>query len=70
MKNLPYGLVYDELDVADQIVWHPKKEELNSTEQFFAKVFGGLVDYMRSIDEKSAIAQYTADQIIEMVKKP
>ena len=66
--KLPAGMTYDDLDLVDQIVWHPKKKQLSDYQQFTIKTIAAAIDWMRDTNNKIDISTVTVDDLIEIGK--
>ena len=65
--SMPEGMVYEDLDLVDQIVWHPKKKELTDWQQFRIKMVAAAIDLLRETDID--VYNVTVDELIELAKK-
>ncbi len=64
--SMPEGMVYEDLDLVDQIVWHPKKKELSDWQQFRIKMVAAAIDLLR--ETNIDVYNVTVDDLIEIGK--
>lgn len=64
--SMPEGMVYEELCLTDQVVWHPKKKELTDYQQFTIKMVAAAIDWLRDTNTKIDINTITVDDLIEI----
>ncbi len=66
--SLPEGMIYEDLCLVDQIVWHPEKKQLTEYQQFSIKMVAAAIDWLRDTNNKIDITTVTVDDLIEIGK--